>query len=257
MLTGLGIVFVVGVVCWAILWRNSSILYPTIVHGDRNRNRIALTFDDGPHPEYTARTLDILAAHGAKATFFCLGCLVEKYPGIVLRMHNEGHLVANHGFDHSLNDFFRPPDSAHRHIMKSGSIIQELTGYFPRFYRPPVGIKTPPRVLSAYRLGLAWAGWSRQATDGGFRSLSRGKAAVLASTMQAGDVLLLHDGRISKAGSMLNCSASSLEEFAQALEALMEGLRNRGFEFVRLDVLSGLPPGLDNTPTSRNCSDVS
>ncbi|MFZ4398374.1 MAG: polysaccharide deacetylase family protein, partial [Kiritimatiellia bacterium] len=246
LLTGLGVVFAVGVACWAILWRNSSILYTTISHGDRARKRVALTFDDGPHPEYTARTLDILAAHGAKATFFCLGALVDRYPGIVRRMHHEGHLVANHGFDHSLRDFFRPPDSAHRSIMKSGSIIQGITGYFPRFYRPPVGIKTPPRVLSAYRLGLAWAGWSRQATDGGSLALSLHKATSLVAAMQSGDILLLHDGRISTTGTMLSSSASCLDKYAQALEALIGGLRDKGFELVRLDLLTGLPPGLDS-----------
>jgi len=247
LLTGLGIVFAVGVVCWAILWRNSSILYATIVHGDRTRNRIALTFDDGPHPEYTARTLDILAAHRAKATFFCLGSLVEKYPEIVRRMHNEGHLVANHGFDHSLNDFFRPPASAHRCITKTGALIKGIAGYFPRFYRPPVGIKTPPRVLSAYRLGLAWAGWSRRANDGGSRALSLHKAASLASAMQSGDILLLHDGRISATGTVLNSSALCVDKYAQSLEALMDGLHDKGFEFVRLDLLTGVPPGLDDT----------
>ncbi len=248
LLTGLGIAFAVGVVLWAILWRNSSILYPTFVHGDRTKNRVALTFDDGPHPEYTARTLDILAAHGAKATFFCLGGLVEQYPEIVRRIHAEGHLVANHGFDHSLSDFFRPPAAAHRSLMKSGSIIQGITGYFPRFYRPPVGIKTPPRVLSAYQLGLTWAGWSRHAMDGGARTFSHAKAEKLAVSVKPGDVVLLHDGSIATNGKLLSTSAAAAGEYAQALEALVAGLQGRGVELVRLDLLSGQPPGLEIAP---------
>jgi peptidoglycan/xylan/chitin deacetylase (PgdA/CDA1 family)/uncharacterized protein (DUF2062 family) len=250
LLTGLSIAFVVGLVLWAVLWHNSSILYETITHGDRSGAGIALTFDDGPHPDYTARTLDLLAAHGVKATFFCLGSLVEQYPSLVRRMHAEGHLVASHGFDHSLADFFRPPASAHRSILESGSRIRDITGYFPRFYRPPVGIKTPPRLLSAYRLGLAWAGWARQAADGGYHVLSPDKAASLIRATRPGDVLLLHDGRIGRTCKMLDPPPASLETYQHALDILLTGLKGKGLECVRLDHLSGLTPGLPDTPAA-------
>lgn len=245
------IVFVLGIVLWAIMWRNSSILYETFSHGPRSGNRLALTFDDGPDPAFTARTLDILSAHGVKATFFCLGNMVAQHPDLVRRMHAEGHLVASHGFDHSLREFFLPPSAAHRSLVQSGAVIRELTGYFPRFYRPPVGVKTPPRLLAAYRLGLTWTGWSRQAVDGGGRILSPARATVLAQTLRPGDILLLHDGRISRTGRLMrDVPAASVEMFAQALQALLSGLRERDLDCVRLDQLANQTPGLPALPVA-------
>jgi peptidoglycan/xylan/chitin deacetylase (PgdA/CDA1 family) len=245
LLIGLGFASAVAVLCWAILWRNSSILYKTFVRGDVCGNRVALTFDDGPHPDFTPRVLDILGAHGVKATFFCLGCLAEKHPGIVRRMHEEGHLVGNHGLDHSIRDFLRPPGSAYRALTRSSMLIRQCTGYAPRFYRPPVGVKAPPRVLAARRLGLALAGWSQQAADGGARPLSHEAAKRLVSVMRPGDVLLLHDGRISASGTILNGQRWNVAEFAKAFDTLLGGLEKKGLQSVRLDLLFGVPPGID------------
>jgi len=246
LLVALGILFVGLVICWVILAHNSSILYPTIVRGDRAGNRIALTFDDGPHPEYTTRALEVLAKHGTRATFFCLGSLVEEHPEIARRMHNEGHLVANHDFDHSLRDFFQPPGITHEFIVKTALLIRDITGYFPRFYRPPVGIKTPPRVLSVYHLGLTCVGWSRHAVDGGHNTLCPEKAAKMAARTRSGDILLLHDGKMGKGGERIESEDSCVDVFGRALESLLEALQDKGLKPVRLDRLLKLSPGLEN-----------
>jgi peptidoglycan-N-acetylglucosamine deacetylase len=208
-------------------------------------SRVALTFDDGPHAVYTDRALDVLSAHRAPATFFCLGFLVERHPALVARMHRDGHLVANHGFDHRLAGFFRSPAHAYRGIVKCGLSIRAITGYFPRFYRPPVGLRTPPRVLSAHRLGLVWADWSCRAGDGGNGCLTPGKAKQLLAAVQGGDVILLHDGRIGRTGAALDEAGVLADEFSAGLATLLRGLHEKGLEPVRLDVLSGMSPGLN------------
>ena len=250
MLVGLSIAFAVVVICWVILWHNSSVLYPTVVHGNRTGNRVALTFDDGPHPKYTALTLDILAEHKTMATFFCLGYLVDKYPELARRMHDEGHLLGNHGFDHSMRDFFRPPGLSHQFIVRSASAIRDITGYFPRFYRPTIGIKTPPRVLSSYRLGTTCAGWSRRSADGGNHVLSHKKATKLAARTRAGDILLLHDGRVGIDGRIIENSDSHINQFDRGLRTLLQNLQNKGLEPVRLDQLLNLSPDLKDTPAT-------
>lgn len=254
MLAGFSILFAVVVICWIVLWHNSSTLYPTVVHGKRSEQRIALTFDDGPDPEYTTRTLDILARHNAKATFFCLGSLIEEHPGIVQRIHDEGHLIANHGFDHSLRDFFNTPGITHQFIVKTALLIQNITGYFPRFYRPPVGIKTPPRVLSTYYLGATCIGWSHRAVDGGNHFLSPERAARMSKKAKSGDILLLHDGRIGKTGKKLDTVSEYVDLFAETLETLLESIQKKGLKPVRLDDLLQLSAGLEIEPAVANAS---
>ena len=71
-----------------------------IYSGDPNKPQIALTFDDGPHPNYTPNLLDILSKYGVKATFFCIGENVNEHQDIVRRVVNESHLIANHSYTH-------------------------------------------------------------------------------------------------------------------------------------------------------------
>src|SRR5438874_7006796 len=71
-----------------------------LVHGP-GVSGLALTFDDGPHPEHTPRLLDVLAEHGLKATFFVVGQQAERYPHVIRRMAREGHDVGNHTFHHA------------------------------------------------------------------------------------------------------------------------------------------------------------
>jgi len=70
----------------------------TSLHSNKNdsKNQIAITFDDGPHSEFTPKVLDLLKKHNAKATFFCIGQQVEKYPEIIRRILTEGHVIGNH-----------------------------------------------------------------------------------------------------------------------------------------------------------------
>lgn len=72
----------------------------TVTHVATREKAVALTFDDGPHPVYTPRILDLLAEHGAKATFFVVGLAAREHPDIVRRMVDEGHAVGNHSWSH-------------------------------------------------------------------------------------------------------------------------------------------------------------
>ena len=80
---------------------SSSVLYPTISHGPRDRPRVALTFDDGPDPEVTPSILETLAASQARATVFTIGRHLEKYRDLAARALREGHELGNHSWTHS------------------------------------------------------------------------------------------------------------------------------------------------------------
>lgn len=100
--------------------------------------RIALTFDDGPNPDYTPQLLDILAKHGVKGTFFVMGAYVDEYPEIARRIVKEGHLIANHTYNHfdlaTLSD-----QEVLTQIEWTQESIYDETGVTPTIYRMPFG----------------------------------------------------------------------------------------------------------------------
>ncbi len=97
---------------------------------------IALTFDDGPHPENSVNLLNTLKEHNAKATFFVLGNNVEKHPELLKRMHAEGHEIGNHSWSHP---HLTPMEKAEvrNELEKTNKVIVEATGQSPKVFRPP------------------------------------------------------------------------------------------------------------------------
>lgn len=241
------VLFVLAVVLWAVLWHNSSILYPVFTKGRRSVKTVALTFDDGPSPDCTPQLLDMLGKYNVKATFFCIGRLAEKYPEILKRIHKEGHLLANHCYEHSSSTFFKHPSEIQGMIIRTGNIIRNTTGYFPRFYRPQAGVKSPPQVLAVWRLGLSFVGWSVWALDGGKKILFPCKARRIARKTRGGDIILLHDGSIGING-LENPGKAHSEALLENLPLIIERLHEKGLSCVRLDELLSMPCGIEDAP---------
>lgn len=100
--------------------------------------KIAITFDDGPHPQYTEQLLDGLKERGVKATFFVTGEHAELHPDIIERMNEEGHLIGNHTYSHiQLNTGNR--DEFKKQLIKTNEIISQITGKEVLYVRPPYG----------------------------------------------------------------------------------------------------------------------
>lgn len=100
--------------------------------------KVALTFDDGPHPYYTEQLLDGLAERGVKATFFVTGEHAELHPEVILRMKKEGHLVGNHTYSHlQLNDGNR--EKFRQELIRTSEILERITGDTVQYVRPPYG----------------------------------------------------------------------------------------------------------------------
>jgi peptidoglycan/xylan/chitin deacetylase (PgdA/CDA1 family) len=103
------------------------------------RKRIALTFDDGPHPEYTVQLLDGLKERGVQATFFVTGEHASLHPDIIQRMHEEGHLIGNHTYNHvKLQNDNRLEYK--KELLMTNAVLQEITGEEVLYVRPPYGI---------------------------------------------------------------------------------------------------------------------
>lgn len=156
---------------------------------------VALTFDDGPHPEATPRVLEILAAHGARATFFLVGEQVRCTGALAGEIAAAGHTVAVHGERHrsALRLSARQVVEDRR---RGAATIAAATGQDPAtLYRPPLGILTLPALRALRRDGADVVLWSRWGADWTARASAASVAArVLApGPLHAGDVVLLHD----------------------------------------------------------------
>jgi len=156
------------------------------------RGEIAITFDDGPHPEVTPKVLDILDRYGAKASFFCVGEKAASHADIVMEIVKRGHTIENHSMRHSGFFGFYGPMALQREIGAAQSVLGGLAGRPPRFFRAPMGIRNPMLDPVVARMGLHYISWTRR----GFDTVARDPAAVLKrliDSLAGGDILLLHD----------------------------------------------------------------
>ena len=227
------------VLLWGMFHPRSRIMGPLVYRGDPaaagEKGRVALTFDDGPTPEATPAVLDALARVDAKATFFVIGLNVQRHPQLLRRIHEEGHLIANHSFLHDrqglwgLNAFWR------RQLDDTDDAVAEIIGRRPAFFRPPMGLKHMHMMKELRYAGHVCVTWNRRALDGRRRPRPTKQNIVrrLAKS-QDGDILLLHDGH--EPDLPRDRSAT-----ADAIVALVNQLRDRGLEPVRLDRLLDLP----------------
>jgi peptidoglycan/xylan/chitin deacetylase (PgdA/CDA1 family) len=126
---------------------------------------VALTFDDGPSPQWTPQVLDVLRARGVKATFFLLGSNVAAHPDIARRIVAEGHLIANHSYTHANFDQLSPAAQASE-IDRTNQAIWNATGVHPCFFRGPGGSHHGASVKElAWARGMNIAGWTRDTLD--------------------------------------------------------------------------------------------
>lgn len=110
----------------------------SVKNSEEERKKIALTFDDGPHPQYTEQVLDGLKKRGVKATFFITGENAELYPELVKRMHEEGHLIGNHTYSH-IQLTSRNREAFREELIKTNEVIEGITGEGVTYVRPPYG----------------------------------------------------------------------------------------------------------------------
>jgi len=154
--------------------------------------RAALTFDDGPHPEFTPAVLDALAAAGVKATFMVMGHSAVRHPHLLRRIVADGHELGNHTWSH-LDLSQLTPDEVFEEVRRGSEAIEDVVGERPKLFRPPKGIISEAALQSAAMVGQDIVVWS--VTRG---RLGIDEAAAIADAVDAatgpGDIVDLHDG---------------------------------------------------------------
>lgn len=149
---------------------------------------VALTFDDGPHPDHTPAVLERLAAHGLTATFFLVGNRINDHT-LVERIAAAGHAIGNHTFSHAVPKW--------SNIAASGEDVRRCQELAPEatVFRPPLGRLTPGLWLGARRCGLRVRNWTLDSGDWRCRTAADAEecAAEVLALVWPGDVILFHD----------------------------------------------------------------
>jgi peptidoglycan/xylan/chitin deacetylase (PgdA/CDA1 family) len=153
---------------------------------------IALTFDDGPHPEHTPRLLDALGQAGAKGTFFIIGEQALRHPKLVSRIAAEGHELANHTWSHS-DPSRTSAQTFLEEVTQTRRLIQDITGRDCRLMRPPKGVLTLGKAWGLWRQQQAIVLWNVDPKDFAMPDASAMTAWLEGYRPQSGDVVLLHD----------------------------------------------------------------
>lgn len=177
------------------LWPRSQWLGRNItrVPSSKAGNAVYITIDDGPCPEVTPQVLQILEQYNAKATFFCIGQRVKQYPDLAKSILARGHKLENHSMEHSYTFSLWGRQKIYRDIVNGQTVIQEVTNIPPHYFRAPAGLRNVFLDFVLQKLGLCLVSWTRR----GFDTRQRNARIVLDNlcrNLQAGDILLLHDG---------------------------------------------------------------
>jgi peptidoglycan-N-acetylglucosamine deacetylase len=183
---------------------------------------VLLTFDDGPHPEGTPAVLAALDQAGLPAVFFLSGEQAARYPGLVREIAAAGHELALHGYRHQTRRQWSPgllADDTRRALDALGT----AAGTGPRLYRPPHGVFTLTGLRLIHTLGLVPLLWSKWGRDWEHRASAATIARNVTRTLQAGDVLLLHDADHYGAPESWRKTVAALPAISERITAV--GLR--------------------------------
>jgi peptidoglycan/xylan/chitin deacetylase (PgdA/CDA1 family) len=191
------------------------------VLGKRARkNAVALTIDDGPHPTWTPKVLDLLSEYDVNATFSVVGEQAQAYPKLVRRIVRAGHGLCNHSMTHPQPFGARSTAAIRREIVNAQSAISDAAGEEPELFRSPGGNWTEAVLDLVDELDLRPVGWSVDPRD-----WTRPGADAIESALaqaQAGDILLCHDG------------GGDRSQTVTALAAVLPRLQDEGLRFAVL-----------------------
>ncbi len=194
--------------------------------------QICLTFDDGPNEPFTSQIADRLAQDGVRATFFQVGQCVRRHPEVSARLRRDGHVIGNHSWSHTMSRVLTSGDQD-REIGHAQDILTRVLGLTPALYRPPWLLRTPglARVAGRHRLRCISGTFAHPLE---FRQPPAAKIARRAlARARPGAILIFHDGFDAHGGDR--------SQTVLAVGTVIEQLRRRGYRFVTVDELLGIP----------------
>jgi peptidoglycan/xylan/chitin deacetylase (PgdA/CDA1 family) len=181
-----------------------------------NENKVYLTFDDGPTPEITEWALDQLKKYNAKATFFCIGKNIEKYPEIFKKVKEDGHAIGNHTFNH-LNGWKIPTEDYIKNTKLCQSAICSLQSAVYNLFRPPYGKIKSSQSKALRKLGYKIVMWDVLSEDYNQNITPEKCLENVLKNVQSGSIILFHD------------SVKAFPNLEYALPKTLKFLKDKGF----------------------------
>ena len=204
----------------ATVSRAESVVYNSNIHAGK---KIALTFDDGPHPRLTQKVLDILDKYSIKATFFVIGVNVKNYPKQLEMIIDKGHEIGNHTYSHNLLKSI-PKEKIEKEISDTEKEIKNIRDYDLKLLRPPCGFYDEKLEKIAMDKGSKIVLWSIDTLDWSHASAKNMSRKILKNAKD-GDIILFHD------------YVSGEYNTPETLEIIIPILLEKGYEFVTVSEL--------------------
>lgn len=185
--------------------------------------KIALTFDDGPHPRNTPEILKILDKYGVKATFFVIGVNAKNYPEALSKIVESGHEIGNHTYSHKILKS-RSKEEINKEIIDTEMEISKKSEYVTTLIRPPCGFYDQELISLANENGYKVVLWSIDTHDWAHASVES-IVSTVTNGVQGGDIILFHD------------YISGENNTPEALQIIIPRLLKQGYEFVTVSEL--------------------
>jgi peptidoglycan-N-acetylglucosamine deacetylase len=221
--------FVLLCVLSGMLFINSLTLYAyagEVIKSHKNvSKKIALTFDDGPHPVYTKRILDILAKYDVSATFFTIGKNASLNSELICRIINEGHEIGNHTWNHQLT-WLLGRDALIYELSKTERVICEISDFRPKLFRPPDGRNSITISQVAREMDYSVILWTIDTRDWETKTKVGEIVTNITSNIHSGSIILCHD-YVNRTDSV------TPDAIATVIPLLLE----RGYRFVTVSEL--------------------
>ncbi|MFC3550473.1 polysaccharide deacetylase family protein [Lysobacter cavernae] len=215
------------VLVWATLRPQSRLLSPVLTRLPTSERVVWLTIDDGPSDD-TPALLDLLDAHGARATFFVVGARAQVRPAQLREIVRRGHGIGNHSHDHPSATFWAlSPRAMRAQIATAQATLAELAGMPPRWFRAVVGMANPFVAVALKEHGLARVAWSARGFDAVLRDPAR-VVARIERDLAPGAIVLLHEG-------------AAHGRNAETLALLLRRLDALGYRCVLPEAMEALP----------------
>ncbi len=201
-----------------------KLLYPSLLwNKPTNSKSIFLTFDDGPHPEITPWVLNELKKQQVKATFFCVGENLTKYPEVFKSIINEGHSFGNHTYNH-LNGWKTSNSEYLENVFKTENIMLEALGNISKkkLFRPPYGKIKPSQIKTLQQYNYQIVMWDVLSADFDAKITNEQCYMNVVKTATQGSIVVFHD------------SLKASEKLKEVLPRVLEHFTEKGFSFKAL-----------------------
>lgn len=190
---GAAVSIYIGLILLGVFVLELRMFADAVVRGPRGARGVALTFDDGPDPDWTPKVLDALDGAGAVATFFLIGKKAEEHPELVREILARGHAIGLHSYTHDRLFSLRGERRVRRDLERGLAVLEEIAGEPPVLFRPPIGHTNPIIARVADALDLITIGWSVSGRDGLARARPKDVAQRIRRGLRDGAIVLLHD----------------------------------------------------------------